>query len=536
MSTPRPVAGRLPLGSALLLAVLGGVLAVLAFPRFNLWPMAIFSVTALNISMYGQRARTGALLGFVYGLAFFIPLLQWTGIYVGAFPWLLLAVTEAVYFAAMGAALPALLRLPGAPFWSASLFVLQEAVRGRWPFGGFPWARLAFSQANSPLRWFAVVGGAPLVTFVVALSGAALASAILHAFQRRWRLVVGGVAVAVLSGMLALLLPSIAVPAPSSSATPTIAVIQGSTPDRGLEFNARRRQVLDNHVNQTMALAADIDAGKVARPEIVFWPENSSDIDPLQNTDAGSEIQQAADAVGAPILVGAILDGPGPNHVQNVGILWFPSSGPGETYTKRHPVPFAEYIPLRSIAQQVSSKVNLVQNDMVAGSGNGLMKTGPFPFGDVICFEVAYDGLVHSSVKAGAQMLVIQTNNATFGHTAESYQQLAMSQLRAVETQRPVVQVSTVGVSAVIDAKGNIVERSGALFTPARLVDAISLNSTKTISTRLGVLPEVLIALCALGAIVFVIVTRQREMRRRKVIPGPTSIDTDQTGDRSISV
>ncbi|SOD73904.1 apolipoprotein N-acyltransferase [Jatrophihabitans sp. GAS493] len=532
MTRPRFAGDRLPLSWSLLLAVLGGVLAVLAFPRFNLWPMAILSVAVLNVSMTGQRARSGALLGFVYGLAFFVPLLQWTGIYVGAFPWLLLAVTEAVYFAAMGAALPALLRLRGGPFWAACLFVLQEAVRGRWPFGGFPWARLAFSQANSPLRWFAVVGGAPLVTFLVALSGAGLAAAVVRGYERRWRPALGGLAIVVLVPLIALLLPAVAVPSPSKPTQgATIAVIQGSTPDRGLEFNARRRQVLDNHVNQTMALADDIDAGKVARPEIVFWPENSSDIDPLQNSDAGTEIQEAANAVGAPILVGAILDGPGPTHIQNVGILWSPQTGPGETYTKRHPVPFAEYIPFRSIAQRVSSKVNLVQNDMVAGGGDGLMTTGPFPFGDVICFEVAYDGLVRSSVKAGAQMLVIQTNNATFGHTAESYQQLAMSQLRAVETQRPVVQVSTVGVSAVIDAKGNIVDRSGALFTPARLVDSISLNSTQTISTRLGVLPEVLISLCAIGAIGYVLITA----RRRKMIPGPISI-ADQTGDRSISV
>src|SRR5262249_34294781 len=138
----------------------------------------------------------------------------------------------------------------------------------------------------------------------------------------------------------------------------------------------------------------------------------------------------------------------------NAGILWSPTSGPGAQYVKRHPVPFGEYIPLRSIAKIVSSDVNLVSQDMAAGHGNGLLKGGPVAIGDVICFEVAYDSLVQSSVRAGAQLLVVQTNNATFGHTSETYQQLAMSKLRAIETGRTVIQVATTGKSAIISEDG----------------------------------------------------------------------------------
>ena len=550
----RPVFGvqsvrfRLHLGWATLTAVLGGVLAVLAFPTFGVWPAAFASVAALNLAMYGQRARVGALLGFVYGLAFFVPLLHWTGIYVGAAPWLLLAVTEAVYLAVMGAALPAVLRLPGGVLFSALLFVLQEAVRSRWPFGGFPWARLGFSQPDSVLRWFAVVGGIPLVSFAVALVGAIVARLIIVAVARQWRpallpalLLIGIVG-------LALLIPHAALPGTGTpDGTATIAVIQGSTPDRGLEFNARRRQVLDNHVQQTLALADDIDAGRVPRPQIVFWPENSSDIDPLQNTDARAAIQEAADAVGVPILVGAVLDGPGPDHVSNVGMLWMPLTGPAETYTKRHPVPFAEYIPLRSVAHAISSDVDLVPRDMIAGTGDGLMRSGPFPFGDVICFEVAYDSLVRSSVEDGAQMVVVQTNNATFGHTAEAYQQLEMSRMRAIETQRSVVQVSTTGVSAVIDRDGRVVDRSGALYTPARLVQTIDLSSARTLSTRLGSAPEWLLcagAIAGIGWAVGITVARRRHGGSAPAgqetgddeVPGPAIGDDDQTGDQGLVI
>ena len=480
---------------AALISVGAGLAGLLAFPRFGIWPLAFVSVASFSVAVHGRRARTAAWLGFVYGAAFFGPLLHWTGVYVGPVPWLLLAAAEAAFFAAMGAVLSRLQRLPFAPLWIGLTWVLQETIRDRAPFGGFPWGRLAFSQAESPLRWLAAIGGAPLVTFGVALGGGALAQLILSARGQAWRATAFGAALLAAVPVLGLVLGVTVHPAADSHGpTTTIAVVQGSVPDRGLGFEDRPRQVLDNHVNETLKLAAQIKAGSQPRPSLVVWPENSSDLDPYTNADAAAEITRAVRAMGVPILVGAILDGPGPDHDRNVGILWSPTTGPGATYTKRHPVPFGEYIPLRKLALKISSKVNLVQRDMVAGRGNGLLSGGPFPIGDVICFEVAYDSLVRSSVRAGAQFLVIQTNNATFGHTAETYQQLAMSQLRAVEHARAVAQVSTTGVSAVIGPDGGIRERSGALFTPDVLVAKIPLRTTDTLATRLGAIPEYVMA------------------------------------------
>jgi apolipoprotein N-acyltransferase len=271
--------------------------------------------------------------------------------------------------------------------------------------------------------------------------------------------------------------------------------------------------VLDNHVRQTLLLARQVERGTVARPALVLWPENASDIDPFQDASAYREIDAAVKAVGAPVLVGAILQGPGPDHRRNVGILWSPTSGPGAQYVKRHPVPFAEYIPLRSIAEAVSSDAKNVTQDMVAGKGNGLLRGGPMPIGDVICFEVAYDDLVRSSVAAGAQLVVVQTNNATFGHTAETYQQLAMSQLRAVELGRTVVQVATTGKSAVIGPDGRVRDSSGALFTAAILLDTVPVRSAQTLATRVGAWPEYVLSLAALAGLVSVAVLRRRDRR-----------------------
>ena len=512
MLFPRaPQQPPLPARWAAGLAIVAGLVGVLAFPRFGWWPLAFVSVAGLSVAVDGRRARTGAWLGWLYGVAFFAPLLQWTGIYVGPAPWLILAVFEAGFCAVLGAMLPLVQRLPGAPLWIACSWVLQEALRDRLPFGGFPWGRLAFSQAQSPLRWFAALGGAPLVSFAVALAGGGLALAVGHARPMSRRPLALGVALLAAVPAVGGLLSWPLAPTPQSrSRTTTVALVQGSVPPLGLQFELRARQVLDNHVAQTLRLAAQIKAGQVPKPSIVLWPEDASDVDPFLDPIAYAEINAAVRAVGVPVLVGAILDGPGPTHRRNVGILWSPTTGPGEQYVKRHPVPFGEYIPLRGLARLVSSDVNLVTRDMVAGKGNGLLRSAPFPLGDVICFEIAYDGLVRSSVRAGAQALVVQTNNATFGHTAETYQQLAMSQLRAVETGRSVLQVATTGMSAVVAPDGTIQSHSGALFTPALLVATIALHTRQTPATRVGPLPEWVLAGLALAALAWSIAAAGR--------------------------
>jgi apolipoprotein N-acyltransferase len=223
------------------------------------------------------------------------------------------------------------------------------------------------------------------------------------------------------------------------------------------------------------------------------------------------------------VLVGAILQGPGPNHRRNVGILWSPTSGPGARYTKRHPVPFAEYIPLRRLSEAVSGAAKTVTQDMVAGRGNGLLRGGPAPIGDVICFEVAYDDLVRSSVAAGAQLLVVQTNNATFGTTPETYQQLAMGQLRAVESGRTLIQAATTGKSAVIGPDGGIRMSSGPLFHADVLVASVPLRTVITPATRVGPWPEYVLAALAVAGLLG---AGYRDRRRRPALAAQNAPET----------
>ena len=246
-----------------------------------------------------------------------------------------------------------------------------------------------------------------------------------------------------------------------------------------------------------------------------FWPEDGSDRDPYQQPDARATIQAAVSAVGAPTLVGSVLDNP-PGRLSNVSIVWDPQTGPGAQYVKRHPVPFGEYIPSRGFFRHFSDKVDLVARDFVSGHRVGELQLGPAKVGVAICFEVAYDSLLRDTVDHGAQLLVVQTNNATFGYTDEASQQLAMSRLRAVEHGRAVAHISTVGISALIEPDGRVVQRT-KLFTPALLQAALPLRSSMTLSDRLGVWPEVALALLGIGGVAWGALSSRR--RRRTVGP-----------------
>ena len=520
-SLPRGnVARRLPWRT--LLALAGGLVLVLAFPGYGLPALAVLGPAALALAVRGERFRSGLWLGLVFGLAFFVPLLSWTGTYVGSFPWLALGVFQASYLALLGGATALTSRLRWWPLWTAALWVGAEALRGRFPFGGFPWGRLGFSQTDGPLLSLAAYGGVPLVSFAVALVGALLAAAILalsrarHADARRPAVRAAALALAgALAVPLAGALAWLPLPGPSlteGGPTATVAVIQGDVPRAGLDFNAQRRAVLDNHVQQTLELAHDVAAGEEPRPDVVIWPENSSDIDPYTNTDAAREIDRAAAAIDAPILVGAVVEGPGVN-VRNTAIVWDPDDGPGDTYVKRHPVPFGEYIPHRAFFRLFSEQVDLVRRDFVGGDEVGVLDIGGVRLGDLICFEVVYDGITSDLVDGGAGMLVVQTNTATFGYTDESEQQLALSRLRAVEHGRSVVIAATSGISAVVAPDGSVV-RSSELFEPAVFVEEIAQRDSATVALRLGAAPEW--ALTAIGAGALLVGLLRRRTAARK--------------------
>nr|WP_239151742.1 apolipoprotein N-acyltransferase [Virgisporangium aurantiacum] len=508
-----------------LLYAVGAALALIfAFPPHDLWFLAPVGVALFALATHGRRARAGAALGFVAGAIFFGVLLNWTSIQVGKMPWVLLVGLQAGFMALQGAAAAYVSPLLVRRVWlfgpvTAALWTLQEALRGRIPFGGFPWGRLAFSQGDSPLLGFAAAGGAPLVTFATALVGGLLVALLMNVTGAGVRtrstvpmasaqVVKRGAALAGAAGLV--VVAGLAVPKTEPGGTAvTVAIVQGNVPRLGLDFNEQRRAVLDNHVNATLDLARRVDAGQTPRPDLVVWPENASDIDPLRNPDAATRISEAADAIGAPILVGTLGVAPDdPEKIINVGQVWNPRTGPGDRYIKQHPVPFAEYVPFRSLARKVTDKVDLVRRDFAPGDRPGVLQLGPARIGDVICFEVAYDGLVRDAVVSGGQLIAVQTNNATF-NVAEAEQQLAMVRLRAVEHGQDALMASTVGVSGFVDAHGRVYGAT-SFFTAAVVVRQLHIDNRRTLATRLGAGPEYLFIAGALAALVAAALIRRR--------------------------
>jgi apolipoprotein N-acyltransferase len=482
-----------------LVAALGcGVGLTFAFPPYGLWPVAMIAVAGLVLATRGASALMGATVGLLFGLGFFVPLLQWTGEGLGPAPWLILGVFEALYFLPLGTAYALVHRLPGWPLWTALVWVATEALRARFPFEGFTWGRLAFSQADAPTLALASVGGAPAVTFAVALAGSLLAWFVVAIRGRSWSVAVVAAALTV-----AVTLVGDAIPRPTTTGeTVTVAVIQGNVPRLGFDFAAQREAVLRNHVNATVALAEQVKAGTADQPALVIWPENASDIDPYQDPSAARLIDGAARAIGAPILVGAVVETNGGANIENTAIVWDPETGPGDTYIKRHPVPFAEYVPFRDLARIVVPEVDTLRpRDMVKGAEVGMLQVGPARVGTVICFEVAYDDVVRDVVREGGQLIAVMTNNATFGFTPQTEQQLVMSQLRAVEHGRAVLVAATSGVSAVIDTNGSVRQRA-EIFTAETFVEPIETSSDATVATRLGAWPELVAAAVAMFAVI----------------------------------
>jgi apolipoprotein N-acyltransferase len=290
-----------------------------------------------------------------------------------------------------------------------------------------------------------------------------------------------------------------------------LAAIQGNVPRTGLDAYGQASAVLDNHLAVTRQLAAKIAAGQAAQPEAVFWPEDADDVDPFHDPVASAELTAAAQSVHAQILVGTVAEAQN-KQARNEGIVWDPTTGPGAIYVKRHLVPFGEYVPYRSLLTRFISELARVPRDYIPGDRPGTLTVGGVHIADVICFEVAYDDTVRSSVASGTGVIVVQTNNATYGWSGQPEQQLAITQLRAVEHGRPVMIAATSGISGYITPDGNIRQQTRQ-FTPAVIAAEVTPRTGRTLADRLGAWPELAMAAAALAACGVAGLRRKSELR-----------------------
>jgi apolipoprotein N-acyltransferase len=486
---------------ALLISIAGGLALYASSPPVDAWPLAAVAPALLVVALAGRSLRASFGCGLAFGLAAFVPLLSWL-VNEAWYAWAALAGAEAVILAVLAIGQRLLLNLPYWPVAVAGWWVLVEGVRDRWPYA-FPWGRLAMSQSVAPdVRWVAI-GGAPLLSFLIALVGAMLARAVLALLADRssWRSPRGPVAAAVVTAGLVLAGGLLPVDPVAGAPTAQVAAIQGNVPRaRNLPQQLSASQVTQNHAEATLKLAAQVKAGQRPAPDLVIWPENATDQDPFQTPAIYAEIASAVNAIGRPVLVGEVLNDPR----RNVGQLWLPGRGPTTSYVKRQLVPFGEYIPFRGFISSFSDLPALQPIDFTPGHRAVVFGVGQIRLGDVICYEVAFDNLVQSEVTAGANLLTVQSNDADFeidGQLGETRQQTAMARIRAVEYDRALVYASTTGESTIIAPDGRLIAHSG-VWRQAILDARVPLVSYRTLASRVGAWPEyvlILLTVLALG-------------------------------------
>ncbi|WP_307806906.1 apolipoprotein N-acyltransferase [Naasia sp. SYSU D00057] len=504
----------LPLWGALLSALAGGVVLDGAFPDRGIWPLAFVAIGIVLVALRGRRPRAAFLVGLVFGLTFYLVHIEWATLFLGEVPWLALSTLEAL-FVAGGCALIALAyarvprlwrgrlgRIGLLPVVVAGLWTAREAISAVWPYGGFSWGRVAMSQSDSPLSslfsWLGISGVSFVMVWLTALA--------LELWFTRPRNTLPGVptigAVPRLVLATAAVAAVLAVPAFPTVAAGSLRVgaVQGDTPSGYFDQRDYDGVVLDGHITASVPIIRD-------DLDVLLWPEGASDLNPLESERAAEAFDLVSGAAQAPLIAGTITERDG--RFYNSSLLWRSGEGAVDLYDKRHPVPFGEYIPDRAFWRPFAPDlIDLVQREYTPGSTDAVFDLGDAVAGIDICFDIVDDALITESVRDGAQVLFAQTNNADFGRTDESVQQLAIARIRALETGRSVVSISTVSASAVIGPDGAVLEELPA-FEPAALVEDVPLRDGLTPAVVAGRGIEVLVSGFGLAALLLTLRRRR---------------------------
>jgi apolipoprotein N-acyltransferase len=501
----------------LVLALVAGGALSLAFEPVALPWVIPFALAARLLALRDLDARRGWLPGLAFGIGFYVVHIWWMHA-VGYGAWLALAGAETLFFAALGSVDAVLLRGRWWPLWTALSWTAMEWLRGGWPFGGMPWGRLAFAVIDTPLAPMLPYAGLAGVGLLLALAGALLAGLAGLAVRPAvgpGRRRTGVLALAVLGLLVAL--PNWRPWHPDVIGHADVVAVQGNVPGDG-DVLANYRQITQNHIDLTVALGRRIAAGERPRPTFVLWPENSTAIDPLTDPRTDTGIWQAVRAVDVPVVVGGLPNAPGRTHVLNQGIVWDPVTGAGDRYTKHHPVPFGEYMPLRDLLGKHNfGGLRVLDYDMVAGTRTTPLHVGRLRVADAICFDVAYDDVLDAQIRNGGQLVTVQTSNASFTGTAQIAQQFAITRVRAMETGRYAVVAALNGVSGVIAPDGRVLA-SAPIRTEAVLQRQVGLIGGSTPAVVLGSRPGQVAAWLVLARLMAscIIHWRRRRHTRRE--------------------
>jgi len=445
--------------------LLSGFLVSAAFEPIGIW---YFAVVGYALFFRGvRRSARPILFSTAFGAIVNGIVLHWSSKYVGALPWLLLTGLQAAFYAPVGL----IFKRTRSLSWVVLALLVCEEIRTRFPFGGFGWTRIAFSQVESPYLPLVSFGGVLLLSFATLLTALAFTR---FSFRK--------IVLLLISLLLVALVPGTA----DDVGQIKLAAIQGNTPSVGLEFNARAKAVFNLHLETTRRLVKQ-------RYDAIVWPENSIDIDPRHYPEVATSIKNLVHDLETPLIAGVVLTENG--SPANASVLYAKSGAVESTYIKRYLTPFGEYMPLRAMAQFLSPYAKSVV-DFKAGADLKTHKVASYAIAPIICYEVINDGLVRQAAE-NSSALIVQTNSATFAHTPESAQQLAITRIRAIEHSREILSVSTVGISAFINNNG-VVKSQSAENVSMLLTGDLKMSAYRTVADRLGGVAPLLVLLASL--------------------------------------
>ncbi len=484
---------------------LGGVFLALSFPAWNFWPGIFIGYFMILLAIRQLGFFKAFIVGSIAGFAFFGLVTKWLTTYLGPIPWFALSIVQglmiglAVAVAAVVWRWLRTLNLGRAePFVIAlalgAVFTAREYWAGVFPFGGMPWARAGLSLVDTWLaRWVYYIDIAGLTWLIVFISALFLFRFVNpqppgSGLYRRW---VTFIPTAVAS-VLVLGIPALIVlDASGTAGTMKVAAVQGNA-NAGLFAVNPPGSILDKHLAVAREVvgiqAADnFDVTQAADDiDLMVWPENSADLDPTTMVEPAQKISQFVnEELKAPLLFGnKTFRG---SDFYNEVDLWLPGTGLADTYQKKRPVPFGEYVPNRSFFMALApDMIGLIGWDMSSGTRDGIFELpNGAKVGSLICFEVTFDYLSFDLINEGAQALMIQTNSSDFGKSEQGVQQAAVSRMRAIETGRTVVSISTVGVSGIYAADGSVVQELES-FKPGAMVQDIALRNEITPAVAYG--------------------------------------------------
>jgi apolipoprotein N-acyltransferase len=452
---------KLQLQTKIFLGSLAGVLMARSFSYADTWILIPMGIAVWWAGTHKRQLSDYLFFSFSLSIAFWFARLSWLSL-VGIDAYIILALLMALITGSIGYFMYKVKDLPLPFVWYGLLFISMETILDYIPFGGFPWGKIAYDSADAPWANLMPYGSSSLVAAAILLISALMIPSVGFVLQKAFAAsIVFVIAIAAFS----LFLQDLDKRDLKSAGKIDLALIQGSVPRVGLSFNEQKMEVLKYHINETDNLLANATQNFDA----ILWPENSIDVDPFLNQDAGDLIKDVLKNYDKPLLSGAVLQND--EGLSNSVILWDPVDlNVVDSYEKMHLVPFGEYLPFRELLSKYIKRFRLIPQDFIPGKIPNNITLNEAVISPVICFEIAWNKNIFKQIESGGQLISVHTNNATYAFSNQLEQQFMITRIRAMETGRDIVVTATTGVSAHINRYGEVVWSSKEFVPQSKIV------------------------------------------------------------------